>query len=70
MTLRQFRVKKKGVFFLATTSEPCNFYRYPEDGIIDTGFLAVIGTQEILPLVLYREGLFLGNGDIIELDEG
>ena len=58
------------VFFPAPASEPRYFYRYPEDGIIDTGFLPVIGAHEILTLVLYREGLFLGNGDIIELDEG
>ena len=42
-------------------SEPGYFYRDAEDGIIDTGFLPVIGTQEILALGLYRDGLFLGD---------
>ena len=44
------------MFFLAPASEPGYFYWYPEDGIIDTGFLPVISAQEILALVLYRDG--------------
>ena len=61
---------KKREFFPLPASKPGYFYRHAEDGIIDAGLLPVISTQEILALVLYRDGLFLGNGDIIELDEG
>ncbi len=61
---------KKREFFPLPASKPGYFYRYAEDGIIDAGLLPVISTQEILALVLYRDGLFLGYRDVIELDEG